>query len=40
MLKYRILYLNISRRVNNAKSFNEKLYKHLHICINEQLQNP
>jgi len=36
--KYRILHLNISRRANNVKTFKEKLYKHLHIRVNEQLQ--
>jgi hypothetical protein len=39
MLKYRIVRLNVSRGANNAKTFNQKLYKHIHICINEQLQH-
>ena len=39
MLKYRILQLNVLRRANNEKTFNGKLYKHLHIYINEQLQH-
>jgi len=37
MLKYRILHLNVTRRANNTKTFNEKLYKLLHIRINEEL---
>ena len=34
MLKYRILHLSVSSRAKNAKTFKEKLYKYLHICIN------
>jgi hypothetical protein len=39
MLKYRIVHLSVSSRAKNAKTFKEKLYKNLHICIKEQLKN-